>query len=217
MNISDSSLIISYGDTILRQSDINILQSTQWLNDQIIGFYFEYCQLDKFAGTGQCFVGPEVTQCLKLMQFEELSIVLDPLDLPSQKAVYFSLNNNQDPASAGGSHWSLLIFSSRSQCFYHLDSSSGMNTSEARSLSDKLGKYMGASRTMVQVPVAQQTNGYDCGLHCIANVARVATHLQSSDCQDLAIDKVSSLSQPLSTTARDDILKLVFNIKSSIT
>ena len=83
MNISDSSLIISYGDTILRQSDINILQSTQWLNDQIIGFYFEYCQLDKFAGTGQCFVGPEVTQCLKLMQFEELSIVLDPLDLPA--------------------------------------------------------------------------------------------------------------------------------------
>ena len=94
-----------------------------------------------------------------------------------------------------------------------------MNTSEARSLSDKLGKYLGASRTMVQVqvPVAKQTNGYDCGLHCMANVARVATHLQSSDCQDLAIDKVSSLSQPLSTTARDDILKIVFKIKSSIT
>ena len=82
-------------------------------------------------------VGPEVTQFLKLMQFEELSIVLDTLDLLSQKAVYFSLNNNHDPSSAGGSHWSLLIFCNRSQCFYHLDSSSSKNTSLSRDQPDK--------------------------------------------------------------------------------
>ena len=48
--MENDPVYLSYGDSVLRMSDLAILQSHQWLNDRIIviGFYCEYCQLDKF-------------------------------------------------------------------------------------------------------------------------------------------------------------------------
>lgn len=38
-------LIISYHDSCLYKSDLDILNSeTEWLNDRIISFYFDYLQ-----------------------------------------------------------------------------------------------------------------------------------------------------------------------------
>lgn len=35
-------VVLSYGDALLRASDLQILQSnTEWLNDRIIGYAFE--------------------------------------------------------------------------------------------------------------------------------------------------------------------------------
>ena len=79
-------VVLSFGDTIIRNLEMDILKSKQWFNDQIIGFYFEYCQLNKFPDSRLNFIGPEVTQCIKLMQTQELSIVLDPLNINLQKA-----------------------------------------------------------------------------------------------------------------------------------
>ena len=79
-------VVLSFGDTIIRNLEMDILKSKQWFNDQIIGFYFEYCQLNKFPESRLNFIGPEVTQCIKLMQTQELSIVLDPLNINLQKA-----------------------------------------------------------------------------------------------------------------------------------
>lgn len=33
--------ILTYGDTTLYQADIDLLEPGYWLNDNIIGFYFE--------------------------------------------------------------------------------------------------------------------------------------------------------------------------------
>lgn len=38
---SKDRITLSYGDSILRESDLTILNSKAWLNDRIIGFAFE--------------------------------------------------------------------------------------------------------------------------------------------------------------------------------
>ena len=206
---------LSYGDTIIRQSDVNILNSNSWLNDNIIGFYFEYCQLDLFSDSSElCFVGPEVTQCIKLMPVEELSIVLDPLNISDKKAMMFALNNNQEASMAGGSHWSLLVFNLHEKQFYHLDSSSGFNSSEAKMFSKKLSQYFKCPNSIQEVAVSQQINGYDCGLHCIANVAKVAHLFQFNSSQPFS-DKTRSLLLPVANSERLNLVKLITQLKDS--
>lgn len=36
----DSS-VLSYHDSLLKESDVSLLDGPRWLNDKIIGFYFE--------------------------------------------------------------------------------------------------------------------------------------------------------------------------------
>lgn len=38
----------------------------------------------------------------------ELGVFLEPLLLTSKELVVVPVNNNQDPSSSGGSHWSVL-------------------------------------------------------------------------------------------------------------
>ena len=84
--------------------------------------------------------------------------------------------------SSGGSHWSLLMFSKQARKYFHFDSSSGMNNDPARKLASNMHSYLMSKMPIEdryslqsrQVPVAQQTNGYDCGVHLLCN-AKAAT------------------------------------------
>lgn len=64
--MSFGKIILDYGDSLIRESELQILKTNQWLNDAVIGFYFEYlsnqCTDDKVM-----FYGPSVTQLLKLI------------------------------------------------------------------------------------------------------------------------------------------------------
>lgn len=203
------AVILSYGDTLIRQTDLDIIKSDQWLNDQIIGFFFEFCQNEKYSGSGCIFPGPEVTQCIKLIEAEQLSVILDPLALSSHTAVFLPVNNNQDPDSPGGSHWSLLVLDNRNKIFYHLDSLSGANYSEAKALAGKISQYEGITLNIREVPVTQQKNGFDCGVHCLANADRVANHIK--DHQSLA--DIKSLKDPI-CNKRTEILELIDKLKN---
>jgi hypothetical protein len=69
------------------------------LNDRIIGFYFEYLHLNKFdSANGVCFISPEVSQFLKLAQFEEIPIFLEPLELERKEVILLAVNNAKDPS-----------------------------------------------------------------------------------------------------------------------
>ena len=35
-------VVLSFNDSLLRKSDVELLNDAQWLNDNIIGFAFEY-------------------------------------------------------------------------------------------------------------------------------------------------------------------------------
>ena len=54
------------------------------------------------------FVGPEVSQFVKLVGRTEVPEVLSPLRCSEKELVLFCVNNLENPEEAGGSHWSLL-------------------------------------------------------------------------------------------------------------
>ena len=202
------SVILSYGDTLLRQSDLNIIQTDQWLNDQIIGFFFEFCQTDKFSGSGCIFPGPEVAQCIKLIAADQLSVSLEPLDLSSHTAVFLPVNNNRDPCSPGGSHWSLLILDNRDNVFYHFDSSRGGNSSQAKALAGKLSQYRGIELNIKEVEVTQQKNGFDCGIHLLINAERVASNIKNY----ASLGDIKTLQDPV-TNKRSELIELIHELQ----
>jgi len=188
-------IVLSYGDSLIRKSDLDILNSCQWLNDQIIGFFFEVCQKQKFQGSDLSFVGPEVSQFVKMVSQSEISIFLEPLDLSSKKAIFFAVNSQSDPSKAGGTHWSLLVYVKISNRFLHFDSCRGSNRHEAKVLAKKVGTFLLADFSFYDVETTQQVNGYDCGIHCIVNAENIATHLKDAkDTLDLKKVELNTIS-----------------------
>lgn len=106
--------VLSYNESLLRKSDVDLLKGPHWLNDTIISFYFEYLEIECFKGDKKLiFVSPEVTQCIKISPLRELKIFLDPLvnEKVNPKFIFFALNDNEQTEYSGGSHWSLLAYS----------------------------------------------------------------------------------------------------------
>lgn len=97
--MSTDGTVLSLGDALIRESDLNLLTGPFWLNDRIISFYFEYLHLHKFdSANGVCFISPEVSQFLKLANFVEIPIFLEPLKLELKDVVLLAVNNASDPS-----------------------------------------------------------------------------------------------------------------------
>lgn len=79
---------------------------------------------------------------------------------------FIPVNNNPDE-SVGGSHWSLLIYDYKRKVYYHLDSASRTNQAIASDVVDTLRRVLPGK--LEEVPVFQQQNGADCGVHLLFN------------------------------------------------
>jgi len=102
--------------------------------------------------------------------------------------VFFAVNDNDSKLSAGGSHWSLLMYNKQTNSFHHYDSCNAYNTSAARSLARNVEPFLHAkgSPAFVESRCPQQTNSYDCGVYVIC----VAEEL----CKNFLASKETSLS-----------------------
>lgn len=141
--MAKSSVVLSFHETLLHQSDVELLYGPYWLNDTLISFYFEYLERVIFKNANNLlFVSPEVTQCIKMVQSEDIKFFLEPLNMDMKHFVFFALNDNNSPDMAGGSHWSLLVYSKTESCFYHFDSSSGSNHNVAWDFSSHMMSYL---------------------------------------------------------------------------
>ncbi|XP_061743338.1 sentrin-specific protease 8 [Nerophis ophidion] len=179
-------VVLSYQDSLLRRSDVSLLEGPHWLNDQIIGFAFEYFASERFRILGESvvFISPEVTQFIKCASSQEESAVfLQPLDLASRRWVFLAVNNNCNQ-TAGGTHWSLLVYHQSSNQFSHYDSQDRCNSAHARRIASKLETMLGAGRKapFVEEPSPTQQNCYDCGMYviCIAEVLCEKAQLEGS-------------------------------------
>lgn len=180
MEKESDKIVLSYFDSVIRESDIDILKSTKWLRDAVIGFYFEYLQHEKYKGNNELlFISPEVTQCLKETTITDIPLFLDPIDAKKKQLIFMAVNDCADVTSPGGSHWSLLMYYGPRSTFYHADSLNNSNYIQAKKLVKNLSVYFNprVSETNLQVlDVLQQENSYDCGVHLLCNVDHIVEH-----------------------------------------
>lgn len=102
-----------------------------------------------------------------------------PLD---RDFVFLPINNNQDVEQpSGGSHWSLLVYVRRAPLrrrLWHVDSLAGSGNKaiadEAARVLLSLGVIDADSGVVVEVPCAQQRNGFDCGAFVLEQCERIA-------------------------------------------
>ncbi|CAH0564323.1 unnamed protein product [Brassicogethes aeneus] len=175
--MSQNNTVLSYKESLLRESDVDLLKGPYWLNDTIISFYFEYLETERFKNKKMLlFVPPEVTQCIKIAPEQEIHVFLDPLLAEAnRKFMFFALNDHELTESSGGSHWSLLVFSRPEGCFFHFDSSNGTNHQQAYELSQKLIFYFKMHTHQYEDSMClQQNNGYDCGIHVLCNTENLS-------------------------------------------
>ncbi|EEB15597.1 Sentrin-specific protease, putative [Pediculus humanus corporis] len=211
--MNTNPIILNFKDTLLHQSDIDLLMGPHWLNDNIITFYFEY--LEKAAYLDEkdlLFISPEVVQCLKATKGTELTIFLDPLAAKQKKFVFLALNNCEIMDKAGGSHWSLLVYSKPEETFYHFDSLKGTNYSQAGKLSGKLLRYLSSDGTgdFIEYECLQQTNSYDCGIYLLCNVDFIINYCL----KDNKVNGCGIISEQCAKKKRSDILRIIKNLQS---
>lgn len=211
-------IVLNFHNTLLRESDVNLLMGSHWLNDQIISFYLEYLEKNVFQNArGLLFISPEVVQCLKFVARDEMSIFLEPLNANGKQFIFLPLNDNNE-VKAGGNHWSLLIFSRSESTFFHYDSLS--NGPSLRSLRPFLLELAAAidcpEFDMRQGDCIKQNNSYDCGIHVLCNVECLARRaLKYNSLDDDTVTTVSSDENPTKITyqkirqKRHDILNLI--------
>ncbi|GLJ13047.1 hypothetical protein SUGI_0204050 [Cryptomeria japonica] len=214
--MGDNEKVLSYGDVILRKSDLKILRGPYHLNDRIIEFYF--CYLSNSISPTINFVAPSVSfWILNVPDVDSIKLFVDPLKLPEKELVLFPINDNENFSLAeGGTHWSLLVYDRKKNVFEHYDSSS-INKSYARKLFTNIKDFMGpssASATFIEHFTPRQRNGHDCGLYVLA----IAKEICSYRGDTLGEDWESVLKARVTPTAvsemRNQILEIINDLSN---
>ena len=112
MATKNDEIVLSYEDVLLRESDLELLDPGNWLNDRIISFWFLYLQNQLIPTGSYCCICPEMSQFIKSAQqshdtVNDLKRILND-DYYASKDVFFVPINDCDISSYGGNHWSLL-------------------------------------------------------------------------------------------------------------
>jgi sentrin-specific protease 8 len=108
-------ILVSYHDSIVRKSNLKTLDDSNWLDDNIITFAFEYLQYEsKFPKDNKNIFGfltPPVVQLIKMSDDLFAEQILQSIDFLDKQFLILPINDNERVTVFGGSHWSLLILS----------------------------------------------------------------------------------------------------------
>lgn len=206
-----NAVVLNYHDTVIRQSDVDILKSNGWLTDSIIGFYLQYLEKEVYANKDFLFISPEVTQCIKSSHHSEIPVFLDPVSARQYLVIFFPVNNNENVFSSGGSHWSLLVYFRSDGTFYHFDSSNCVNDLQATKLASKLQHYFEKDKpvNVKECHSLQQSNSYDCGIYLLCNVDNIAKHVLNHR----KLDNIGVINKEEVKCKRAGILTLIYTLQ----
>lgn len=95
--------------------------------------------------------------------------IVQELHIDARKLSFFPVNDVQDIAAPGGTHWSLLVLERGTRSFWHFDSIAGKNFKVAREISSRISEVLGLGEFRVQEHwTPQQKNSFDCGVFVVA-------------------------------------------------
>lgn len=211
-------VILDYGDSLLYDYDVELLEDCCWLNDKLIGFVFEYFEAEQFREIKDkvAFLHPSVSQLVKMTSTNEGTDILESLNLKSKDLVFIPINDNEG-LGAGGSHWSLLVIDLMNKECLHFDSSvCSCNEYPCKLVCEIFSKILHLScNNVITMQCPTQSNGYDCGLYtiCFAETT-CAQYKLDSTC------KLSKMHQSQITTSyvankRIQIKNLIFKLASN--
>ena len=163
----------------LTESDVETIMDEKWLNDNVIAYVFNKLQQkhDSFQ-KNILFVKPAVTQLIKASTDDKnTEMTIEDLRLKKVDWVFFPLNNNLGDRE-GGSHWSLLVYQTNGNTFYHFDSISGMNNRSVAMIIKKLIKNEYKIPEVKYVKCPRQKNGYDCGPFTLMFADNIAKNIK---------------------------------------
>lgn len=208
------TIALNYHNSCLRLSDIDILKSTEWLNDKLISWYMEYLENEIFDDERFLFIGTEVTQAIKLMEADEVKMIfLDPLNANERDFIFLTVNDHQFADDTGGSHWSLLVYSKADKKFYSFDSFSNHNHRSCLQLVEKLKTVFNCpNAALMDVETLQQTNHYDCGICVLANLDNVCRTIYTLG----SMINVTKILPSKIATKRKEMLEIIRNLGGNI-
>lgn len=101
MSSKKDQIVLSYEDTLLRESDFKLLDKGNWLNDKIISFWFSYLTNTFVPRKDKLYlcVSPEITQLIKSAEnsdamFEELKAILSDTYYSSKNVLFIPINDS---------------------------------------------------------------------------------------------------------------------------
>merc|ERR1712215_430405 len=143
-------IILGYKGISLRKSDIESLGPGRWLNDTIISFGVQNLLSEYDCGTTKTkLVDPTITQLLKnYCRKDYVKIVFDDMGLADADWILFIVNNHDNDLmdsarrGAGGSHYSLLVYSKKQKTFFDLDPLCFTNGPSVKKLYENIKDFM---------------------------------------------------------------------------
>lgn len=114
--MESQKILLTYGSATLRNYDIQLVRNNEWLNDQIIIFFYEYLS-NKYSLESNDIVLMDACAAAELQYTdytnddENLLEMYGPLHLERAQLILLPVNDNTNKLKANaGSHWSLLAF-----------------------------------------------------------------------------------------------------------
>ncbi|QPG73347.1 hypothetical protein FOA43_000657 [Brettanomyces nanus] len=175
----DGPRALKFEDIVLSQGDLSTLLEDAWLNDNIIGFIYEYLTASQTRTTlkrrvkymGEDKANSSVVLLLPTFSFllandpspEQLKDVLPNMDGAS--FIFMPVNDSIDfDLGEGGSHWSLVLFSLKDRKAFVYDSMFRANETESLQLIKNTETLLDTSFEVIFDEYSpQQINGSDCG------------------------------------------------------
>lgn len=138
------------------------------------------------------------------------TVIFDPLDVQKRSFIIFAINNN-DEDKAGGSHWSLCVYSKPDNAFYHFDSSRYFDHISCEKLITIVKKcFQVPSAEFITVDCLQQNNSYDCGIYVCCHADLVCKTIMKSK----SLKDIKKLNCKSVTTKRSEIIEIIQCLKT---
>lgn len=209
-----SDIQLTYKSSTLRLSDISLFYPSNWLNDQCINFYFEY--LNSPQKPSLVFVDPAATFLMIFENdLEDLLKALSSLELSTKEFIFCPVNDSKDPTNPlGGSHWSLLVYSTVLQESFYYDSLYSTINPNAGIINQQLNLVLNHNNQVTQVYLENaQNNSADCGVYVLLIAETLADNLTNSRDQLLLRGLQSLISPSSASQLRTRILEVIKSLK----